>query len=415
MANSMFESILGTVTPEMTQSIAGRLGESSSAVQQGLGAATAATLNGLARNTGDPGFIDRLMQLVSRAGSQNIASNLASMVSAGPSGAAGEVGSKLSSLVFGPQQGQIANLVAQHSGLTSSAGSGILKAAGALVVGHLARMNSTGSLNPSTLTGTLQTEASNLSRYVPGSFLAGLGGTTRETVERGETVAREEIVDRGPSYASNVIHAEGPRVRDARGWAVPVIAGLIGAAVLGWVVHRLVSNPAAPTTAVNETAYNAANYAALGQRVSVSLPNGTQLSVPSRGVEVRLLDSLQHPSGEATANASYNFDRLLFESGQSTLEPQSNEQLDNIAAILKAYPSVKFNLGGYTDNTGDASANRTLSEQRADSVMAALEQRGVDASQLSAQGYGEDDPVAPNSTPAGRQMNRRIAIRVASK
>ena len=136
MATSMFESILGTVTPEMTQSLGARLGESPSAVQHGLSSATAATLSGLARNTSDPGFIDRLMQVVNRAGSQNVAGNVASAISAGPSGAAGELGNRLSSLVFGTQQGQIGNLVAQHSGLSSTAGSGILKMAGALVLGH---------------------------------------------------------------------------------------------------------------------------------------------------------------------------------------------------------------------------------------------------------------------------------------
>lgn len=434
MANSMFESILGTITPEMTQSIASRLGESSAAVQHGLSAATAATLSGLAKDTADPGFVDRLMQMIGSAGSQNIAGNVASMISTGPTGAAGELGAKFSSLVFGSQQGQIANLISQHSGLSSSAGSGILKAAGALVLGHLAKMQSAGSLNPSLLAGTLQTEASNLSNYVPGSFLAGLGGTARQTVDRGETRVREEVSGSRASYASNVLHAEGPRIPAAPNtrWVAPVLAGLAAAAVLGWVVHRLVNNPAT-TTGVGATARNtatgaynaAANVAdngitaaaSLGEKVGVTLPDGTQLNVPSNGVEAHLVQFLQHP---ATQNSQasitwFNFDRLLFRSGESTLQPGSSEQLDNIAAILKAYPSVTFRLGGYTDNTGDPNANRTLSEQRADNVMAALVQRGVDPSRLSARGYGEDNPVADNGTAAGRQMNRRISIRVASK
>jgi OmpA-OmpF porin, OOP family len=415
MANSMFESILGMVTPEMTQSIASRLGESSSGVQQGLSAATAATLSGLARSSGESGFIDKLMQMVSRAASQNITGNLGSMISAGPSGPAGELGKGLSSLVFGSQQGQIANLISQQGGLSSNAGSGILKMAGALVLGHLARMSSAGSLSPSTLAGTLRTEASGLSNYVPGSFLAKLGGTASEAVDREETIEREGVVRGAPSYASNVLHAEGPRIADsANRWVAPALAALVGAAVLGWVIHRLVN----PVSAVNVTARTAENaavgVASLGEPVSVTLPNGTQLNVPSNGVEAHLVGFLQHPAGQPSV-IWFNFDRLLFDTDQATLQPQSNEQLDNIAAIMKAYPSVNFQMGGYTDNTGDPNANRALSEQRAQNVMAALVQRGVDPGRLSARGYGSDNPVADNSTAAGRQLNRRISIRVASK
>jgi len=412
MANSLFESILGSVTPEMTQSIGSRLGESSSTVQHGLSAGTGAILNGLAKNAGEPAFIDRLVQVVSRAGSKNVAGSVASLVSAGPSGAAGDLGGRLTSLVFGSQEGQVASLISQHSGLSSSAGSGILKMAGALVLGHFAKMASAGTLNPSTLAGTLRTEASGLSNYVPGSFLAGLGGTARETSDRGEAVVGDETVARGPTYTSNVLHTERARIPAARSsrWIGPVLAGLIAAAVLGWIIHRLVTP--ASTATVGETAYNAAS---LGQKVNVSLPDGTQLNVPANGVEAHLIGFLQHPDTQASGNVWFNFDRLLFDTNQTTLQPQSNEQLDNIAAIMKAYPSMNFHLGGYTDNTGDPGANRTLSEERANSVMAALVQRGVDGSRLSAQGYGEDDPVASNSTPQGRQMNRRISIRVASK
>jgi len=275
-------------------------------------------------------------------------------------------------------------------------------------------MNSAGSLNPSTLAGTLQTEASNLSSYVPGSFLAGIGGTPREAIDRGETVVREEIPARGPTYASNVLHTEGPRIpAPTNRWVAPALLGLLGAAVLGWIVHRLVT----PTTTavVNETAQVATPaLPPLGRLVNVALPNGTQLNVPENGVEVRLIQLLQHPDTQS-GNANINFDRLLFSTDQTTLQPQSNAQLDNIAAILKAYPNVNCSLGGYTDNTGDPNANRQLSEQRANSVMTALVQRGVDPGRLTAHGYGEDDPVADNSTAAGRQMNRRVAIRVAEK
>ena len=111
----------------------------------------------------------------------------------------------------------------------------------------------------------------------------------------------------------------------------------------------------------------------------------------------------------------FDFDRLLFDSGKATLQPQSQEQIGNIAAILKAYPKVKIRIGGYTDNTGDAAMNLTLSQARADSVMAQLAPLGVDAARMEAKGYGAEHPMADNTTEEGRQKNRRISLHVLEK
>jgi outer membrane protein OmpA-like peptidoglycan-associated protein len=76
---------------------------------------------------------------------------------------------------------------------------------------------------------------------------------------------------------------------------------------------------------------------------------------------------------------------------------------------------VHIKIGGYTDNTGDAAANQTLSEARAKNVMDALAAKGVDASRMESEGYGDQHPVADNSTEEGRAQNRRIALRVTQK
>ena len=109
------------------------------------------------------------------------------------------------------------------------------------------------------------------------------------------------------------------------------------------------------------------------------------------------------------------FDRLVFETGSATLEPQSQEQLTNIVEILKAFPAVKVKIGGYTDNVGDPAANMKLSQDRAINVMNELIKGGIAADRLEAEGYGDQHPVGDNSTPEGRAMNRRIALRVTAK
>ena len=149
--------------------------------------------------------------------------------------------------------------------------------------------------------------------------------------------------------------------------------------------------------------------------VAVKLPDGTSLNAPTLGVESRLVTYLNDGTAVVTDEMWFDFDRLLFDTGKATLQPQSQEQLGNIAAILKAFPKVKVRIGGYTDNTGDAATNVTLSQARADNVMAELAKLGVDPSRMEAKGYGQERPVADNATEDGRQKNRRISLHVVEK
>jgi OOP family OmpA-OmpF porin len=175
-----------------------------------------------------------------------------------------------------------------------------------------------------------------------------------------------------------------------------------------------VQNAATATTqAVGNAASSA--WAALGDMIKVKLPDGTVLNAPALGVEARLVKYLDDANATVSDDTWFDFDRLLFDTGAATLQPASQEQLGNIAAILKAYPKAKVVIGGYTDNTGDAAMNVKLSQQRADNVMAELAKQGVDPSRMSAKGFGEEHPVADNATEEGRQKNRRISLHITEK
>jgi len=144
--------------------------------------------------------------------------------------------------------------------------------------------------------------------------------------------------------------------------------------------------------------------------------NGTKLIIAASGnpVETSLLDFIKSDR-KTDKETWFDFDRLLFETASAKLEPQSEEQLENVAEILKAYPAVSIKLGGYTDNTGDAAANLKLSSERAQSVKKELSDLGIANSRLESEGYGEEHPVASNDTEEGRAQNRRISIRVTKK
>jgi outer membrane protein OmpA-like peptidoglycan-associated protein len=149
--------------------------------------------------------------------------------------------------------------------------------------------------------------------------------------------------------------------------------------------------------------------------VKRTLPGGIELNVPPEGIEHRLVRFIDDRNAKVNDTTWFEFDRLTFETGSATLRPESRDQLQNVASILKAYPNVHVKIGGYTDNTGDAAANVRLSQDRADAVRRELEVLGIPPTRLAAEGYGSQHPVADNSTETGRAKNRRIALRVTQK
>jgi OOP family OmpA-OmpF porin len=101
---------------------------------------------------------------------------------------------------------------------------------------------------------------------------------------------------------------------------------------------------------------------------------------------------------------------IHFDTGKSTVRPESQQILDQIVDLLKQNADLKLSIEGHTDNVGDPRNNKTLSAARAESVMAALAGAGISASRLSAVGYGQERPVAENRSEEGRAKNRRVEL-----
>lgn len=106
---------------------------------------------------------------------------------------------------------------------------------------------------------------------------------------------------------------------------------------------------------------------------------------------------------------------VQFESGSDKLKSSSSAKLDEAVQILKDNPSVRVQIQGHTDNMGDPEFNQTLSEKRAVSVKSYLVSKGIAADRLETTGFGENVPLADNSTTDGRSQNRRIEFRVLNR
>ena len=104
---------------------------------------------------------------------------------------------------------------------------------------------------------------------------------------------------------------------------------------------------------------------------------------------------------------------ITFASDQDFVNPQFGQVLDSVAIVLNKYPKTLLDVDGHTDNVGDAVYNQGLSERRAISVARYLNGRSVDSRRLRIIGFGETQPIADNSTEAGRAANRRVEVRIA--
>ena len=101
---------------------------------------------------------------------------------------------------------------------------------------------------------------------------------------------------------------------------------------------------------------------------------------------------------------------INFDTGKSTVKPESGPIINQIVEMMKANPGLKVRVEGHTDNVGNAKSNKTLSDERAKAVVAAIVAQGVDAKRLGAAGHGQDKPIADNKTEEARAKNRRVEL-----
>jgi OmpA-OmpF porin, OOP family len=148
---------------------------------------------------------------------------------------------------------------------------------------------------------------------------------------------------------------------------------------------------------------------------ALSDPLGDLVSAATKKTQAALL-ALPKGFSAADLTGILNQSIINFATNSAAIPEDSRPLLQQAASAIKELPSgTVIEVGGYTDNTGDPAANLQLSQQRADSVRAALIDAGVDPGMLVAKGYGSASPIAGNNTLEGRLQNRRIEFRVVNK
>jgi OOP family OmpA-OmpF porin len=144
------------------------------------------------------------------------------------------------------------------------------------------------------------------------------------------------------------------------------------------------------------------------QQVLVAVDVVTSKSIAINMVEVKASDI----ADALATKGSVDLYGIYFDVDKTEIKPESGKTLDEVASLLKIDRSLKLEISGHTDNSGGADHNLKLSEGRAQAVVDALVKKyGIDAARLTAKGYGDTKPVAPNDDDAGKAKNRRVELR----
>jgi outer membrane protein OmpA-like peptidoglycan-associated protein len=180
--------------------------------------------------------------------------------------------------------------------------------------------------------------------------------------------------------------------------------GIIGAgsgAVVGGVIGRVIGgNSGTAAGAIIGAAVGGTGGALIGRRMD---KQAEELQRDMKNAKVERV-------GEGI---KITFDAgILFDTNKSDLRPASQTEIQRMAEVLKKYPDTNVLVEGHTDNTGSDAINQPLSERRAQAVSNYTVAQGIDASRISAKGYGSSQPIADNTTAEGRQANRRVEIAI---
>jgi outer membrane protein OmpA-like peptidoglycan-associated protein len=430
MAENLVDMLHIALNRTFAGDVAKHLGEPGTSTRAALDAAVPALLAGLLQRGGTPAGAAELQRRVNDSQIDiGLTGNIRSWLDDGPK-MAGLLsqGSSLVSWLFGERTGNVAEAIGSASGMKISSASTLLALATPAVFALLKRYLSQNRLDAGGLAGLLAGQRDNLRTQLdegvsralgsasPAALLAGLAahmtGSAPTAAGRVADDARDpgrgarQTATTAVAVAGDVPTAAPARPAARRSWLWGTLAAL-AAALIFFFSYR--------TAPVEHTARTAQNLASSVTRAvkALDLPGGMKIDVTAGGFVDTLTTFLN--SRDVTLNRSFTFDELEFDPGSARLSPVSHAQLQQLAAVLKAYRTVLISVAGHTDNIGSASANLRLSAQRAAAVKQALVEQGVAATRVADEGFGSERPITTNDTEVGRAKNRRVELVVLKR
>lgn len=411
MSNQLLEQVKSLFNHDVVKLAAGQFGESETVVNKALSGIIPAILGGVAQKVQTPGGASSVFDLLGQASGEG--ANISEIVGNPQKLSAGWDQVKG---LFGTQSDNLLGKLASFTGSKVSTITSLLGMAAPMIFSFLGKFFKEKGIGASGLSHFFEGEKSSLGAALP----AGLGLSGIFNHGFGDSSHQKPHIP--------VIEPEKSSSGNKLLWPLLIFAVL--ALLIWWIVSNQ-KKPEVDVPTVSETVEPVVSSVAgtldslgnfvydVGPLKEITLPGGLTINVGVNSSEAKLFNFLNDNSITVDTldktKGWISLDRVFFETGKDILRPEFVNQLENIAAILKAFPGSSIKIGGYTDNTGDSALNVTLSSGRALAAYNKLKGLGIDAGRLASEGYGPMHPIATNDTPEGRAMNRRVDLRVTKK
>ncbi|WP_326982849.1 OmpA family protein [Chryseobacterium sp. MYb264] len=433
MSLNVIDLIKGQLGPALVSQAASQFGESESGISKAIGGLLPAVVGGLANNSDNPNVLDS----IKNASSNGILGNLMGDSSTSP-----WITGLLSS-IFGDKLSGLVNSIATYAGISHSTSNSLLNLVTGATVGSIGKYASDNNLDQSGISNLLNDQKGIVSSLLP----AGLSLATLNVGDwaKGYAFDNDKDAINLPPQESPV---EQPKIQVTRSttptgtfperntneggsvwkWLLPLLL-LIAAGYFLW--KQCEKKETTTTTTVNDSTGTVTETTTVTSdttgtttvtRVDENIDlNGTALKGYKGGMEDKMIMFLKSDAYKKAADDSvlkdtwYDFDHVNFKTGSSNqLEAGSEGQLQNLVAILKAYPDAKIKIGGYTDKTGNEATNLKISKDRATFIKDWLGKQGVGSQVLDAEGYGSKfAKVDAKATDAERAIDRKMSVRFA--
>jgi outer membrane protein OmpA-like peptidoglycan-associated protein len=403
MKTELLESITKQLTPEMLQHVSTLLGEAPAQTQKAVDRTIPTVLAGLIHLSSSANGPTQLLDLINHDNYGRLLNNLSGLLEQGNTAQIlMTAGQDILSTLFAGKLNAVSELIATASGVSSTSASSLLSLTAPVVIGVVERARALQGLNAAGLTKMLIGQKEVVAKLAPAGLAGVLGLSNLANLGVGPA---EVATARTPDPVRRVgpDPVKGDSVLKKGLW--PVL-GIVGVGVIYFLVGR---DPEVTRSLMDQWTPTATPAVA-----SVTLPGGAVLSLPEGSFNYDVAKFLGDPA-MTTVPKTFVFDRLHFDSGTTRFTPESVQTVEELSAILKAYPAVDVRLDGHTDNVGDTEANKKLSLDQATVVKETLIQSGIGATRLTTAGYGQEYPFASNETEEGRAKNQRLELVVLKK
>ncbi len=441
MSLNIIDLIKGQLGSALVTQASSQLGESESGISKAIGGLLPAVVGGLANNSNNPAVLGA----ISNAPSQGILGNLLGLATNNT-----WVQDLLAS-IFGDKLNGLVNSIATYAGISNNSSASLLNLVTGATIGSVGKYAADNNLDQAGISNLLNDQKGIVSSLLPaGLSLASLN--VGDWAKGYKFDNDNDAIKNGPISTPNpiptpVANAE-PKIEITRDvadggtfpdrpttneggsiwkWLLPLLL-LIAASYFLWkqcekkettTTTTVAGDSLSTTTDTSSMPMDTANTMSTTKTDENIDLNGTMLKGYKGGMEDNMITFLKNGSYASAADDAalkdnwYNFDHVNFKMGSSTeLEAGSQGQLENLVAILKAYPEAKIKIGGYTDKVGNEASNVKLSGERATYIKNWLAKQGVASQVTGADGYGSEfATVDASASNAERAADRKMAVR----